>query len=149
MSEDGYDNLSEEKPVGEIKDEFIPEDAWPVCPKCFSPCHPSQYYCDNCDSNQPINPLASYIPFVSIRFNYSPFAGIWRKIWHDKDISLIQKCFYLLMIIMFVPVILVFGLPLFLIGKIKDSRSRKVTTITFYSILILLLAIYLLNLIFG
>jgi hypothetical protein len=51
-------------------DELIPSDAWPVCPKCLKPCHPLQNYCPNCDSNEVLNPLASYMPFERIRFVY-------------------------------------------------------------------------------
>jgi len=61
-------------PAGDIKqaepvdDEFIPADAWPICLKCLKPCHPLQYYCDKCDSNNVINPLASYYAICAHSF---------------------------------------------------------------------------------
>ena len=80
-------------PAGDIKtteqvdDEFIPVDALPVCMKCLKPCHPLQYYCDKCDSNDAINPLTPYIGFVNIRFNYGIFLTMWRRAFHDRDTS--------------------------------------------------------------
>ena len=120
--------------------EYIPEDAQPICPNCLKPCHPLQYYCDKCGSNCAINPLTPYIGFVNIRFNYDIFITMWRKIWY-KDTSIIAKLFYLGMITMFVPLFLVVGLPIFLIYEISRNKIRS-TTIILFVIAILLLIIF-------
>ncbi len=128
---------------GEVSSDFVPEDAWPVCPKCFKPCNPLQNYCDNCDSNETINPLASYMPFVRIRFTAGMFGKIWRRIWNSKDTSIISKLFFLILIIFGAPIMLIVGCPLFLIGKIKDPQLQKTISIAFYILLLVLFITYL------
>jgi len=76
-----------------LDDESIPAGAQPICPECLTPCHRLQYYCDNCGSNETINPLASYMPFVRIRFNVGMYGKLWRRIWFDKYTSPILKLF--------------------------------------------------------
>ncbi len=125
----------------QFDDEFIPADARPVCMKCLKPCHPLQYYCDKCDSNDAINPLTPYIGFVNIRFNYGIFLTMWRRIFHDRDTSTATRLFYLFMLTMFVPIILVMGVPLLLIFKIPLS-VRKTTIIALCIAAILLLIFF-------
>jgi hypothetical protein len=145
MIEQGHNSL----PEGEyqqdkrVDDGFIPEDAWPLCPNCLTPCHPLQYYCPNCNSNQAINPLTPYIGFVNIRFNYDIFLTMWRKIWYDKDVSITSRLFYLFMTTMQVPVLLVIGLPLLLIYKVYRTRFRRITIIALFIIAILLFILFL------
>jgi hypothetical protein len=64
----------------QVDDDFIPADAQPVCMKCLRPCHPLQYYCDKCDSNDVINPLASYMPIERIRFQCGFYGDMWRVV---------------------------------------------------------------------
>jgi len=72
MAEADYDGSSraEDRPAERIDDEFVGDDALPLCAKCLKPCKPLQYYCDKCGSYDAINPLTPYIGFVNIRFNY-------------------------------------------------------------------------------
>lgn len=149
MTEQDHSNL----PAGNCKDteksgdEFMPEDTWPVCLRCFKPCHPLQNYCDNCDSDDAINPLTPYMGFVNIRFNYGIFCTMLRKICYDKQTSIARKLLYLLLIVVFIPVMvpimLIIGLPLFLISKVRNPRLRKITTTAFFILLLLLLMVYL------
>ena len=148
----GYDMIerSQNKPptgsfeeAEQLDDGFIPNDAQPLCPNCLSPCHRLQYYCYNCESNAVINPMASYLPFVRIRFNFGGFCIMWHKIWYEKDTSIKRRCFYLFMIIIFAPVMLIVGLPLLLIGKIKNPKLRETATTVFWVIVVLLLMAYL------
>ena len=134
MTEQDGNNLV----AGGLDDEFIPDDAWPLCPKCLKPCHPLQNYCDNCDSNQVINPLASYMPFVNIRFNYDIYLTMWRKVWYDTKTSIMSRLFYLFMIAVFMPIFIVFGLPALLISKSNQPRLRETTIIALYIVAILL-----------
>ena len=91
MSEGDQDNPAarDYEDAGDLDDEFIPAGAWPVCFKCLKPCHPLQFYCDSCDSNEVINPLASYMPFVRIRFECGIYGKIWRKVLYDKEASIV------------------------------------------------------------
>ncbi len=140
MTEQSENNLpaGENNKAQKLDDDFIPEDAQPLCLKCLKPCHPLQHYCDSCDSNDAINPLTPYMAFVNIRFNYGIFLTIWRKIWYEKDTSTISRLFYLFMITMFVPVFLIIGLPSFLIFRIPQPGLRKATIITLFIIAIVL-----------
>ena len=104
MTEGGLDNMpgGDIKEVEQVDDEFIPADARPLCPNCLKPCNPLQNYCDNCDSNEVINPLASYMPFVRLRFNIGMYGKLWRQIWRDQDTSIILKLIFSLLLILVV-----------------------------------------------
>ncbi len=112
-----------------LDDDFVPDDALPLCPRCLHPCRPLQYYCPYCGSNDAINPLTPYIAFLNIRFNYDIFITMWRKIWYDPHTSIIRRLFYVLMVTAFVPVIVVVGLPLLFVGKIPQPQLRNATAI--------------------
>jgi hypothetical protein len=101
MTGQGDNNLSKGQYRGgeEVDDEFVPADALPLCPNRLRPCNPLQNYCENCDSNEVINPLASYMPFVRIRFNVGMLVKLGRSILYDKDISIMRMLFYLFMAI--------------------------------------------------
>lgn len=134
----------------QLDDDFIPNDAQPLCPRCLRPSHPLQHYCGNCDSNAVINPLTPYMPFLNIRFNYGGFCIMWRKIWYEKDKSTICRLFYLFMIIIFAPLILIVGLPVLLIGQItKNPELRGTATTAFLVLAFLLLMAYVIVLIFS
>lgn len=118
----------EDERVGSF-DDAVAADALPVCPKCLAVCHPLQYYCGNCDCTEAINPLTPYIGFVNIRFNYGIFLTMWCNIWYDEDTSTIARLFYLLMIVLFVPVFLIAGVPLMLVFEIAWPKLRKTVII--------------------
>ena len=145
MNEQHHNNLSAGDYGGarKLDDDFVPEDAWPLCHNCLKPCNPLQNYCDNCGSNEVINPLASYMPFVRLRFAYGFFGKVWRKMWYDKEASIIFRLFCLLLIIVFAPILLIVGLPLLLIGKIPEPKLRKITVVVFYIIAVILLMIFI------
>ncbi|MFB0525225.1 MAG: hypothetical protein ACETVZ_06760 [Phycisphaerae bacterium] len=89
------------KEAASLDEEFIPNDALPLCPNCLKPCNPLQNYCVNCDSNEVINPLASYMPFVRIRFNIGMVVKAWRKMLYDKEASILFRLVCLLIIVLF------------------------------------------------
>lgn len=123
--------------VGEMPDDFIPEDAWPICPNCLTPCDRLQYYCEKCGSNEPMNPLASYMPFVRIRFHAGMYGRIWRRIWDDRGIPLLTRIFYVFVLLMGAPVMLFVGLP-WAVAKIRSLQLRIATAIGFVILLIVL-----------
>jgi hypothetical protein len=88
--------------VEQVDNDFVPDDALPVCPNCLKPCNPLQNYCDSCGSNEVINPLTSYMPFVRIRFNIGMYGKLWRKIWGDEDMSIMLKLILSLLLILMV-----------------------------------------------
>jgi len=124
-------------------DDFVPDDAWPVCPRCLTPCPPLQYYCPHCDSNAAINPLTPYIAFLNIRFNYDIFCTMWRKIWYDAHTMMVSRVFYLWVIILFVPHFIVFGLPFIVIGKHFESGLNNTTMLLLCLLAIFVLALFI------
>ena len=145
MIEQNHNNLSARdfEEAEQLDDEFIPDDARPLCLQCLKPCHPLQHYCDSCDSNEVINPLASYIPFVRIRFAYGFFGKMWRIMWYDEEASTIFRLLCLFLIIFFAPILLIVGFPLFLTGKIPEPKLRRTMVAAFYIIVILLWMIFI------
>jgi len=142
MSEERVNNQdsSDSRAAQGFEQVSVPADARPVCPVCLHPCDPlSYYYCPHCDSNEPLNPLASYMPFVRIRFVAGMYGKIWRRIWR-KDTSLFATIGLLLLIVLGAPVIIVLGVPLTLIGKIQNPAMRKAATVAFFLLLTALIA---------
>jgi hypothetical protein len=113
---------------GDINDDRLDKDSLPLCLHCLRPCEPHQYYCPNCLSNDTINPLTPYLPFVNLRFNYGFFGSMWRTIWYRPDASIFIKISCLFMTILFAPILLLVGLPLFLVNKVKHKTLRNLLT---------------------
>jgi hypothetical protein len=78
------------------------------------------------------------MPFVNIRFNYDIYLTMWRKVWYDRQTSIMVRLFYLFMIAVFMPFFIVLGLPALLISRGNRPRLRKTTIIALYIIAILL-----------
>ena len=53
---------------------------------------------------------------------------MWRKIWYEKNTPAVGKLFYLFMFILYAPIVLMVGLPVFLIYKIPQNQVRKAIT---------------------
>jgi len=83
----------------EPQEDFELQNATPVCPHCLRPVDPLAYYCPNCDSNDAINPLACYLPFVRIRFVVGMIGKLWRMILYDERLSVTLRILYLFIII--------------------------------------------------
>ncbi|MBN2138869.1 MAG: hypothetical protein JW720_13760 [Sedimentisphaerales bacterium] len=115
----------EDSQISRLDDEAIPNDARPICAKCLRPCHPLQYYCDRCASNDAINPLTPYIGYVNIRFCYDIYCTMWRKIFSDRDTSIANKLLYAVFIVLYCPVVVVVGLPALLICKVPPGPIRN------------------------
>jgi hypothetical protein len=49
----------------------------PLCMNCLQPTDPHTYYCPNCQSNDAVNPLVTYLPFEGLRFTYGGLAKVW------------------------------------------------------------------------
>ncbi|MHC4883152.1 MAG: hypothetical protein ACYSOH_05700 [Planctomycetota bacterium] len=106
----------------------VAEDAVPVCPVCLEPCDPLGNYCPNCDSNEAINPLASYLPFESIRFKAGMFGKMWHKAW-DSNTPLGLKCLYICLFILFMPLVFLMLLTCaryqYLFGKKRFQKQEN------------------------
>ncbi|MEE9297238.1 MAG: hypothetical protein V3W34_20040, partial [Phycisphaerae bacterium] len=80
----------------------------PLCPMCFTPVSDLNHYCERC--GEAVGRLTPYIPFVNIRFNYTPFATMWQRLWRGDGHGLRSRAFYAVMIFLFAPV-MVLGIP--------------------------------------
>ena len=90
--------------------ENLEPDARPVCLDCFTPCDKFQNYCHNCDSFNPVNPLAAFLPFVRLRMHYGFYCMMWRMLWYDTEVSLALRFVFLLFICFSVPIMFPFGI---------------------------------------
>jgi hypothetical protein len=144
MTKADYDDSSpaDFESAEQFDDDFIPDNALPLCAKCLKPCDPLQYYCDKCDSYDAINPLTPYIGFVNIPFNYGIYFTMWRKIWGEGETSIIIKLSYLLFIVIGLPIIVIVGVPMHLIYKIPQRQVRNAILVIFVLGLIVLLILY-------
>jgi len=125
---------------GEYSNEFGP-DAKPLCPKCLKPVDPKNYYCPYCGSNEPINPLAAYMPFVRLRYMYSVFGTMWRRLWDGKTGFFVSLLFVLL-IIVFAPILLIVGTPIAgyrLLRNVKLQNPRSISFLIIITIIVVLL----------
>ena len=103
----------------------VANDAVPLCPNCLEPCDPLINYCPNCASNEAINPLASYMPFVDLRFRVGMIGKLWRKTW-APDTQTIDRCINMMLLILFCPFIIVLGLPVVIYEKFKAGKKPTV-----------------------
>ena len=97
-------------------------DGVPVCPGCLAPYEPLQHYCEKC--GEAVGTLMPYIPFVNIRFNYSIFDTIWRRLWGEGKVGVGWRIIYALLILLMVPIMLV-GVPFVIWDKLKKRRRVK------------------------
>jgi hypothetical protein len=119
---------------GEYSDELSP-DAMPLCPKCLKPVDPKDYYCPYCGSDEPINPLTAYMPFVRLRYMYSVFGAMWRRLWDGKT-GLLVSLLFVLLIIVFAPILLIVGTPIAgykLLRNVKLRNSRSISLLIIIS----------------
>jgi len=100
----------------DIKEEA---EATPVCPRCFQPVDPVNYYCPNC--GETTGQLTPFIPFVNIPWAANFWGQMWRQVW-SSDVSVPGRIFRRLMIIWNVPILLI-GL-FFRFGRKQDENQR-------------------------
>ena len=92
------DNMQEVNQSAVANDDYLPPDAKPLCPRCLQPCDPLQYYCSNCDSNEVINPLASYMPYLRIRFNIGVIGKLYRLARNYRVPLILRILFWIIII---------------------------------------------------
>ncbi|GEM_PF-899806 len=105
----------------------LADDAMPLCPQCLKPCDPLNYYCPNCGSNEAVNPLSTYMPFVELRFNTGMAGKAWRRLAYDKDTSLPNKTLSLIAIVATYPLLLVLGIPQWVLSKFKAFSKADIS----------------------
>jgi hypothetical protein len=101
----------------------VDEDAVPLCPNCLEPCDPLDNYCQNCDSNEAINPLASYMPFTDLRFRVGMIGKLWRKLW-SPETAIILRVLYIFILLLFFPAVFLIMLPASICYKHLNRKNR-------------------------
>lgn len=119
----------------------VAKDAVPLCPSCLEPCSPLDNYCPNCGSNEAVNPLASYMPFVRIRYEAGVFGKMWRDCW-DASISKPFRILCGAVGFLFYGLFFLVGFPFLLTQKIKNEKTRRVYTNLCYALFVLLMLAY-------
>ena len=61
-----------------------PPEPSPLCLNCLQPVDALAYYCPHCGSSDAVNPLATYIPLVDLRFMYGTVGKLWREIVYGR-----------------------------------------------------------------
>jgi hypothetical protein len=130
---------NDSKIAPDTSDKPVIEEPCPICPRCMQPCNPHNDYCLNCDSNEAMNPLVTYMPFESIRFIAGLYGRMFKAVFFEKQTSWVKRIFYFVILLIAVPVILVIAFPLYLTDKIKNPELRKAALIVVVVLIILLL----------
>lgn len=123
MDKDDFDEHEGEIFEEPSEDKDLNQEPLPLCPNCLTPCSPHDYYCPNCGSNSPINPLATYMPLESIRFEAGLYGRLWNKCWNPET-EVIDRMLYMLFFLVGMPFFLVLGLAVLLSQKIKPARTK-------------------------
>ena len=105
--------------------ESLCADAKPLCPNCFNECDDNSYYCKHCESVNPMNPLAAYMPFVNLRMYCGFYGNAWREASNKNNVSLFKRLLLLLLLIVQVPLMIVIGLPFLLFDRITKRNAQK------------------------
>ena len=101
----------------------LADDARPLCPNCFSECDPRDNYCPYCDSNEAINPLVSYMPFVDLRFKVGMIGKLWRKTRSSEN-PIGYRIFYVCILLLFFPAFFLIMLPASIAYKHLNRKNR-------------------------
>jgi hypothetical protein len=100
------------------------EPATPLCPNCLQEVDPLVYYCPSCGSTDVVNPLASYLPLVELRFIYGGYGKLWRELLYRR-MPRWRRVIFALAMAMMAP----FTVPLLLIPTLfyggLDSRPLR------------------------
>ena len=116
------ENVNHDETPEEPLDETFDQEPQPLCPNCLNPCNPLDYYCPHCGSNETLNPLASYMPFVNLRFQI----GMWGKLWTrclSRQTNWIMRCLYLALFLLFYPFFLLIALPLAIFERLNKKEG--------------------------
>ena len=99
------------------------QDEAPLCLQCLQPVSPLDHYCPHC--GQSVGQLTAYLPYEGIWFNAGLWAKLWNRLWYRRVDSLPRKCFFLMLIVLTAPILLL-ALPTVWWWKSK-SRSEDST----------------------
>jgi len=92
----------------------------PLCSECLTPYHEFEHYCKKCGAG--VGMYTPYMPFVNIPFNIRIWKKLWKKLWFDKKPLSIVKIFYLLLIIIISPFLLI-GIPFVIWEKYRRKNN--------------------------
>lgn len=113
----------------------------PLCPNCLQPVNPFEYFCPHCGSNDAVNPMATYLPILDIRFMYGGIGKLWRRILYGR-MHLAKRIALALLMVTIAPVTVPFLLvPTLYYGGVAGRPVRwRIIWIAFAAALLLGLA---------
>lgn len=113
----------------EADNEYLDENALPLCPNCLTPCDPRTYFCQNCKSIEAINPNATYLPYVRILFAAGLIGKAWRKHLSKDNKSffdwILSSLFIILLMLLYAPIVLLIAFPFILFDVLKKKRLNR------------------------
>jgi len=89
----------------------------PLCTRCGRPYLVGQYYCEHC--GEAVGNVTPYVPYVNIPFNYRPFGEIWRRLKEPAGRAFRVLAFYLLFLVLFVPLMLIVALVYLFVVSVR------------------------------
>jgi hypothetical protein len=90
----------------------------PLCPNCLQPVTPRSYYCPACGSTDAVNPLTTYMPWESLRFDYGGYGKLWRLMMRRR-----RPAWQTVMLALFLLLTAPIAIPLFVVSAIIYGRS--------------------------
>jgi hypothetical protein len=116
MTNDEAENTEKRQESSEPDDNT--REATPLCPNCLNPVDPLLYYCQACGSTDAVNPLTTYMPLPSLRFQYGGYGKLWRQMMRGRRPAW-QTAMLTLILIVAAPI----AIPLFVVSAIIYGRS--------------------------
>ena len=105
----------------EIDKQDLKNSNTPICLNCTKPIEKrTQHYCPYCGNIT--GEYTRYIPFVNIQFNYSIFETLWNKL-NNKTLPIMSRVFYLFLILLCAPIMIIIGIPVKLYYFFKNKKS--------------------------
>lgn len=109
QNEAGNTEIPENDPIPDIAE----QEEVPLCPNCLEPVNPLLHYCRACGSTDAINPLTTYMPWESLRFEYGGYGKLWRMIVQRRRPAW-QTALLVLILLVAAPI----AIPLFVVAAI-------------------------------
>lgn len=100
----------------------VSENSEPVCLHCSSEVNAEEHYCSKCGNV--VGKYTEYQPYEGIRFSYSIYGNLWKRIWGKNEVSIFLKFLYLTFLLFFVPFYVLF-IPREIYKKLKKPKRAN------------------------
>jgi hypothetical protein len=119
MANEEAENIQKHQESSEPDDKT--QESTPLCPNCLNPVDPLLYYCQACGSTDVVNPLTTYMPLPSLRFDYGGYGKLWRLMMRRR-----RPAWQTAVLALFLLLTAWIAIPLFVVPAIIYGRSGEV-----------------------